>query len=127
MASRNRPQPVQATARPTAMPVAASSQYQWVSPTTMALINTAADTAASPSRWITAARRLRSWLLFWPNRRAENRFTAMPMAAAQATGVLTTSLVAPRRLIPSISTTAEAIRINTALAREASWVLRPNP
>ena len=51
----------------------------------------------------------------------------MPAAAAQATGVLITSVAPPRRLIPSNRTTAEAIRINTALAREARTVALRRP
>ena len=119
--------PLQATAKPTPMAVAASSQFQPVNPTTSAAISTAAETAASVSRWITAALRLRSWPASAPNRRAENRFTATPMAAAQSTGPAFTSTGWNRRCTPSTSTTAEAIRMSTPLASEASWVLRPKP
>ena len=118
MAWRRIVTPLQATARPTPMPVA---------PTAQAETSTAADTAASVSRCAIAARRLRSWPLPVRNRRAENRFTAIPSAAAHTTGPLVTGTGSTSRRIPSTVTTAAAIRINTALAREASWVLRPKP
>ena len=51
----------------------------------------------------------------------------MPAVAAAATGPLTIGTGSRSRCSPSTTSTAAAIRINTALSNEASWVPRPKP